>query len=334
MADIVVATHRVAPWIGIGAKGEWDDYHEALHAGGLDFNVYPQDVYWDKPDGITLDEIMASPDPALVTGYPCYMEKVDLIANVRGDTNQLLGVVTPRYKIVPNEKAFKIMEQVIAAGGVITNAGMTEQGLCFMVARMKNIDVNGDNYEIDFMATNSFNGMFPLALIITPIRIICQNMYRKLMGQADNVIRMRHETNIDGKLDRQYDILGKFNEYGIGFNAKVMQLAAAPMDADDYTRLLHMLFPYPKPGGARELTTIGKIDALREQFTTDYYGASDNVKFHGSVFGFVNAYYDYLSHAGNTKRTRGSWEDKRLSRLVTGDAVDMHLLKEVEKLAV
>lgn len=327
------ARTRVAPWIGIGAKGEWDDYREALHAGGLDFTVYPRDVYWNKPDGFTLDEMAASSDPNAFTGYPSYMENVDLVANVRGDTNRLLGVVTPRYRIVQNDKAFKIMEQVIRAGGVITNAGMTEQGLCFMVARLSRLDIDGDMYMMNVMVTNSFNGAFPLALIITPVRIICQNMYRGLMGQADNVVRMRHETNVIDRLDTQYDIMGRMNSYCVDFNAKVIKLVDAPMKAGDYQRLLGMLFPYPKPGGAREQTSIARIESMREEFTRDYYNVADNMHYVGTAFGFLNAYMDWLSHAGNGKRTAGSWQDKRLSKLVSGDLIKHNVISECMKLA-
>ena len=75
MADqIIVQRTRNVPWVGIGAKGEWDDYREALRAAGLDFNVYAQDVFWERPDRFTLDEIMASPDPNASVTYLSIME--------------------------------------------------------------------------------------------------------------------------------------------------------------------------------------------------------------------------------------------------------------------
>jgi len=334
MADqIIVQRTRNVPWVGIGAKGEWDDYKEALRAAGLDFNVYAQDVFWERPDGFTLDEIMASPDPNAFAGYPSIMERVPVVANVRGDTNQQLGVVTPRYRIVQNRDAFKIMEQVVRSGGVITNAGMTQQGLCFMVARMMTTSYNGEDYELNIMCTNSFNGAFPLALIITPVRIICQNMYKGLMASRENVVRFRHETNIGDRLDRAYDIVGYLNDFDHQLNAQLVQLAMAQMGKAEYDKLLGMVFPYPKPGGVREATSVAKVDALREMFTADYFGAPDNDPWTDTVFGFVNAYYDYLSHAGNTKNMRGSWDDKRLSKLVSGDMVDKHVIKEAIKIA-
>ena len=329
MADIIqVQPQRNVPWLGIGATGNWTDYNEALVAGGLDFNVYDEQLCWWKPSR-PLDEVVANPG---WSGYTSQTEDVEMITTVRGDTNQVLGLVTPRYRIVQNRDAFKIMEQVVAVGGTITNAGMTQQGLCFMVANVMQRTVNGEDYCMYIMATNSFNGAFPIGLIVTPVRIICQNMYRQLMGNKDNVVRMRHETNVMDKLDRQYNVAGALVDYNDCFSAQVLKLAEAKMTVDQYTNLLHMLFPYPAPGGAREQTSIMKIDALREEFTDVYFDAPDNVKWKDCAFGFVNAYYDYLSHAGNTKNMRGSWEDRRLTKLVSGDAVKSNVIREAVKL--
>lgn len=324
-AGIVQAPTRNAPWIGIGASGIWTDWRDALSASGLDFTVHSEDSYWDKPD-MPLDDAKSS---QMFTSQP---EKVDMKVNVKGDDNRVLGLVTPRYRIVQNCDAFKMMEPVTQAGGIITNAGMTEQGLCFMVARMQTKNINGDEYALNIMATNSFNGSFPLALIITPVRIICQNMYRQLMGNKDNVVRFRHETNVMDRLNAAIDVGGKLLEYSNEFTAEILNFAMFDLMTKDYNRLVEKLFPYPKPGGARELTSISKVDALRSEFTDRYYKAPDNDRHRGTVFGFVNAYYDYLSHADPTKQMAGSWEDRRLSRLVSGESIKQSVLKEVRRM--
>ena len=100
----------------------------------------------------------------------------------------------------------------------------------------------------------------------------------------------------------------------------------------DYDNLVAKVFPYPKPGGPREQWSTERVKVLRSEFKDRYYDAPDNYSHKGTVFGFVNAYYDYLSHADQTKRMPGSWDDKRLSRLVSGDAVKASVLKEAKKL--
>jgi len=328
--NTIVARKRLAPWIGIGAQGAWTDYMDAMRAADLDFHVHSEDLYWDRPDGFSLDECKIG---AGLTGYPCHPENVQMYANVRGDTNQVLGLVTPRYEIVQNAEAFKVMQQVTDAGGVITNAGMTEQGLCFMVARMHGKDVNGEEFEINIMATNSFNTAFPIALIITPVRIICQNMYRRLMSNKDNLLVMRHNSHIHERLISYNSAMGRLASYEDDFNAMAVALAAASMSVADYKRLVEMIFPYPKPGGKYEQTSIDKVDALRNMFHDEYYLASDNQRWVGTPYGLVNAYYDYLSHGDNRKNMAGSWEDKRLSRLVDGSAVNNQVIKEAIKIA-
>ena len=60
-----------------------------------------------------------------------------------------------------------------------------------------------------------------------------------------------------------------------------------------------------------------------------YYDAADNCKFHNKAIGFLNAYYDYISHRNPTKNMSGSWEDRRLSGIVSGNDVKAKVIKAV-----
>ena len=72
-----------------------------------------------------------------------------------------------------------------------------------------------------------------------------------------------------------------------------------------------------------------RVDQIRQEFMDVYYNAPDNQKFHGTSMGFVNAYYDYLSHRNPTKLMPGNWSHRRLSGLVSGNDVKTKLFKEV-----
>lgn len=312
----IVQSNRQAPWIGIGVSGEWRDYREALEASYLDF-----DVYNDKAH-VWLPDIPGDPDA------PVYAADVpDIMVNIREDDNKILGVVSNQYHIVQNNEAFSLLAPFTEAGGVITNAGMTEQGLCFMVLRMKRNVLLGDDWEYNVLCTNSFNSKYPLALIITPLRIICQNMYRKLMGNHDSMLNVRHFRYADSKIQAARMATSGIMAYMTLFEDSIENLYNLEMY--DPKHAVEMLFPYPKPGGKREWGSIKRVDAMRQEFMDRYYDAADNRRFQGSALGFVNAYYDYLSHRDPTKNMPGSWADRRFSNLVSGDAVNQNVLKEV-----
>ena len=51
IANNNIISKRLAPWIGIGASGQWIDWRDAMEAAQLDFSVRAEDLYWDRPYG-------------------------------------------------------------------------------------------------------------------------------------------------------------------------------------------------------------------------------------------------------------------------------------------
>ena len=311
--EIITRDERRAPWLGIGVQGEWDDYRDALRASELDFEVRQERLFWNKQIG-----------PGLVMEEP-----VEMFANVRNTDNQTLGLVSPNYGIIQNEDAFRLLQPFTEAGGIITNAGMTQQGLCFMVLRMRNEDVLGDAYDFDVMCCNSFNTKFPLSLMMVPLRIICQNMYRQLMGKNDGLLHLRHGANADDRLKAASLAMAAVTSYISAFGLTLQQAYAHALSDKQVANTVALLFPYPKPGGPREESSRERVDAKREEFMAKYYDAPDNHRFHNTGMGVINAYYDYISHRDPGKNMPGEWEHRRLSGIVAGTGIKTNVIQRV-----
>ena len=309
MVNTIVQSNRVAPWLGIGVQGEWHSSAEALAFSELDFDVRQEKLFWQRDDhGIVYNEVA-----------PMY-------ANVRNTDDRLLGCVTPQYRIIQNRDAFSLIDPFIQGNnGAITNVGMTEDGLAFMVARVQ-VErlIGGEPYEINLMCTNSFNTKYPCQIIMVPIRIYCQNMYRKLVN--DRVFLAKHTTTANERLlaIAQGNAVEK---KVLAFQNVIECYQGKHMNPRQLEALVAMLFPYPKEG-PRELTYRMKVDEQRERFIDQYYDAPDNKVHHDNAFGFVNAYFDYLSHRPASRDTSMSWSDRRLSGLVSGLDVNQGALKE------
>lgn len=313
MPNAITQGNRVAPWLGIGVQGLWHDSASALEASGLDFDVRQEQLYWqhEVPGGIVYDE------------------RAPMFANVRNTDNRLLGCVTPQYKVIQNRDAFSLIDPFLGNGGVITNVGMTEDGLCFMVARMQVERIlGGEPYEINLMLTNSFNTKYPCQIIMTPVRIYCQNMYRKLVN--DRIFLAKHTTTANERLVRiaQGNVVEK---KVLAFGNIIETYQGKHMSMRQLEALIALLFPYPKEGGPREVTYRAKADEQRQRFKDVYFDAPDNRVHQDTAFGFVNAYFDYLSHRSNTREMSGSWADRRLSGMVSGLDIDQHALREALK---
>lgn len=307
-------TTRRAPWIGCGTTGYWTDYRDAMIAGGLDFYVIGQDAWTNHAN------MWGTQQPVHVPGIQ---------VNMKAGSDEVMGVVSNNYGIVQNEDAFSMLEPFTQAGGVIRAAGQTVQGLQFMVMTLEQTNIMGDVYDVDIMATNSFNGAFPCAIIMVPTRIVCQNMYRKLLGNAENVLRFRHGSHVEERMGMAKQAAGNVLAYMDAFKLQLEKAYDHKLNAYDINKLIELLFPYPKPGGKQEATSREKVDLLREDFHAKYYLAEDNANFLGTGMGFINAYYDYLSHRTPTKNMQSSWADRRLSGLVSGNDVKQAVLKSV-----
>ena len=309
--------HREAPWIGIGVSGTWTDYKEALYDSQLDFEVEAKPAKVE----VALPQIHQS----LIR----YDTVPGVQVNMVKDSDKILGCVSSQYGIVQNDQAFSLLKPFTDIGGVITNAGMTEQGLVFMVLRMRKETLQGDEWDFDVMCTNSFNGMFPCALMMVPTRIICQNMYRGLMGgRSDSLLHVRHGRMAEDRINAASTVTGNILSYIDAFGATLGMARTKSMSTYELKNdLVPMLFPYPKPGGEREQMSRERVDRLRAEFVDVYYDAPDNRKFHNTGLGFINAYFDYLSHRNPSKCMPGSWQDRRLSGLVSGNDVKVKVIK-------
>ena len=307
--QIVTASQtRRVPWYGIGTSGSWSSSHDALVAAELDFSVRQEQLFWNH-----------QVSPGIVQEEPAPM-----FGNIRDTDDRLLGCVTPQYKIIQNTDAFSLIDPFLG-NGHITHAGMTEDGLVFMVAELCLKSFGKEDYLINLMITNSFNTKYPCQIIMTPVRIICQNMYRGLV--KDRIFLAKHTIAADSRL-RQIASSGIVDKTISTFGEIVEHSQSRQMDKQQLELLIALMFPYPKPGGPREATFKEKADEQRVRFINEYYDAPDNRPWHDTGFGFVNAYMDWLSHREPTRNMGTSWEDRRLSGIVSGLDIDKSLINK------
>lgn len=310
MQDIAIQRAH-APWIGCGTQGKWYSVEDALEACGLYFEVESLEaqVSYDE-DGRT------------------YFSRVPGVrANVRSDSHEILGCVSSTYRLVQNREAFSCLEPFLDNNGTITCGGMTSTGLCFMIVRMEVRDAGGDDYEINLMATNSFNAKFPTSLIWAPVRIVCQNMYRSLCNSRDNVAKYRHSMNVQGKLSslkEAYDATLSFEDK-FSRDVRMLKSRKSKHSAEE---LAELMFPYTVTDSSspRYESSRDRVDENRAYFVNRYYNSPTNSD-HGTCFSLVNAYYDYVSHHVSARKTEDTYRDARLSGIVAGTFVKPKIMQ-------
>lgn len=145
-------------------------------------------------------------------GGDFYRECPNAFATYRTDYNIPLGVVKERYTIVQNTEAFNFFDNAIGKDKAIwQTAGFFGNGeRIFVSAKLPDsIYVNGqdpvDNYLV---FTTSHDGSSGVKILLTPIRVICENTLNAAIRNAQNYVSFRHTASVHQNIDMAREILG------------------------------------------------------------------------------------------------------------------------------
>jgi hypothetical protein len=201
--------------------------------------------------------------------------------------------------------------------------------MCFMVMRMPGnaFGFHGDDFELYVCAMNSFNAKFPLALIITPVRVVCQNMFRKLMKRGDAMLVIKHGRFATDRIMSASAASIALTDYQVEFVDTLVRDKCLPRTSDDLDKFVERMLPLtPETSDhPRAKFTNERVRAMRDEFVTDYYHAPDNAKYEGTRLGILNAYYDWITHHV-PMRVSDSFEDIRFGNMLSGTAVSSKLI--------
>lgn len=133
-------------------------------------------------------------------------------ATYRTDKNIPLGIVKEKYTVVQNKEAFNFFDNAIRdREAKWDTAGCFGDGETIFVSAIlpETIKVgNNDAVENYLVFTNSHDGTSGVKIMITPIRIICQNVLNSAIRSASNYISFRHTSSVHSNIDIADEILG------------------------------------------------------------------------------------------------------------------------------
>lgn len=244
---------------------------EALKTAKLDFDVLQEPVF---------DSQMRA-----IEGYR---------VNRKSDDGTILGMVTPRYKVVQNTDAFAFTDGLIGAGrATYENAGSCNNWTTvWLQARLEPRYILGDKYDNFLFFKNSFDGKGAVKVCVTPVRIICQNMLNPAVRRAKRTFSIRHTGDIAGKIKEADMTLRLSEEYLTEVNTEYVRLARIRLNAEKVNRIWEQLFPISKEAKDREVRNA----ETNRGIIRDCYNADDIGNFRGTGFGVLNAVSDMVSH--------------------------------------
>ena len=292
-----------------------------------------REVAWHKLGTVTTDSLTA--EDALKTAYldwqvlkseqPVgvmveneYITTGDKFATYRFHPKtkkaEALGVVGNRYTPVQNAEAFSMLNNIAdESGAVFETAGSINNGKkVFMTMKLPNtLQIGGiDPVDLYLMAWNTHDGTSSFQIVVTPIRVVCQNTLTAAIGTAKSTFALRHTTNVGGKVQQAREALGLTFKYVEAFEKQAEALLSQKMTDKEFYSLVEKMIPIDEEDSrARNLadTARGTLNAL--------WIAPTQTNIAGTKWAAYNAFTEYADWARPVKSAQDS---ARAIRIVTG----------------
>lgn len=238
-------------------------------------------------------------------------------ANVRSDTNEALGVVRNRYKIVQNTEAFDFVDGIVANKNIearYETAGSLFNGRrIFLLVKLPENDLLGDKVENYLFFTNSHDGCSALTAGITNVRVVCNNTLQMAIKGCERKWSCRHTTNIEGKKQQAKEALGMAVKYMEGMEKTAEELASVKISKDKFIRAFSDKLDKIRYNEKAKNETINRI-------ITIYDEKDDLQNFKGTGWGIYNATADFISNTSPLRKT-SLFEQRRLEKFFDGNAL-------------
>lgn len=288
---------RTAPWHGLGTRVlEAPTSSAALSLAGLDWSVIQKPL-------LTVDGIP-------VPGFK---------ANLRETDNQILGVVTDRYKVVQNMDAFAFTDELLGEGVTYETAGSLQNGRrTWILAKLpQRYIISGDEITPYLVFMNSHDGTGAIKAAMTPIRVVCQNTLNLALSTAKRSWSTIHTGNIHGKLQDARNTLLYADRYMAELGKTIDKLNQQKLSDRQVLEYIDALFPMQE--GISEIQEKN-ILKMKEDMKIRYFDAPDLEHVGKNAYRFINAVSDFATHA-RPLRERSNYRESLFGRTVDGNAM-------------
>ena len=288
---------RTKPWHGLGTMvEEAPTSREALEAAGLNWQVIQKNLVTDS--GI------------VVPGFK---------ANLRENDQQVLGVVSDRYKVVQNEEAFAFTDALLGEGVTYETAGSLQNGRrTWILAKLPaRYIISGDEVTPYLVFMNSHDGSGSIKAAMTPIRVVCQNTLNLALSTAKRSWSTNHTGDIKGKMeDARYTLLYA-DQYMAELGKAIDKLNQQKLSDRQVLEYIDSLFPLIPNPSAQQIRNMQK---MKEDMKVRYFDAPDLQHVGKNAYRFINAVSDFATHA-KPLRERTGYKENLFARAVDGNAM-------------
>jgi phage/plasmid-like protein (TIGR03299 family) len=298
------------PWHNLGKKLEKAaTAEEAIVTAGLDWKVQKR--------------------PALVQTDAGIKEVPGEFAVVRTDTETPLGIVGKRFTPVQNKDAFRFFDAVVGVKEAIyhTAGALGDGERVWILAQLNGVvkTSHDDIVEKYLLLANGHDGSLTLQMLLTPIRVVCQNTLNQAINSSIVSAKLRHTKSIGLKVEEVREALGIVNQQFSIFEEASQRLAAIKVSDKSYSAYLSELGLAPKgertDENAKSYDRQLEVANLLRDLRVTGKGA-DLVSAKGTAWGAYNAVVEYVDHFSNPRVAAGK-DQARAKSLLFGAGANL-----------
>lgn len=290
------------PWHKLGTYvPEAPTAADALRHAGLEWTVRSEQIFAE--------------DQEVVDGYRL---------NRRSDTRAILGLVSDRYKVVQNAEAFEWVDDLMGQGMRFETAGALRNGQrIWLTAKLpEDYKVAGDPVTTYLTFTNGHDGRHGVQVMVSPVRVVCQNTLNYAVGVAPRTWSAVHALNIHSRMAEARQTLDLTEGYMQALNAQAQQWANIALDPGSWHDIVQELLP------TKAERISPRLDATRMTLESAMW-RPDQQEFIWTGWGAANAVAwlaSHQQHPQNPERAMTSFLDgdrmlRRLDDLLNPDTV-------------
>ena len=273
---------------------------EALVAGGLDYEVEKRPLFaCSEQDEGSLPSILVE----------------DHYATVRTDTQQPLGVVGSRYRVVQNRDALSFFDPALGEeAAAIECVGALDSGRrAFMLAKIPEVVevVPGDPVERYLLFSNSHDGSSAVEVLFTPIRVVCQNtLSAALSGKKKRKGRLsiRHTASAKKRLEAAHEVLDNEREYFGRIRSAYEYLAKRDVGRAEVAKFVSELFPGKLDKDSGKLRVPTKTRKRRQAVVRAFEESPGSDIAGKTGWGLFNAATWFIDHERPLPEASDRWE--------------------------
>jgi len=292
--DHMFSANGIRPWHGLGTVViEAPTQKEAIKLAKLDWKVEKLPIF-AKTDGKMF-------------------EIEERYALMRMDTKYCTGMCMDRYEIVQNHEAFNFVDDIMKTekGAVrYETAGSLFNGKkIFLLVKMQDSKILGDQVENYLFFTNSHDGLNAVKAGISNVRVVCSNTLQLAMRSATRSWSACHTKSVKSRQEEAIRTLKLATKY-----IKEMPIIADKMATKkvNVEKIVPSFFTQSELGKSGTMLAIEKIITIAKD-------KDDLQNFKGTAWGIYNAVSDFVSHPTGKNQFRS--QDRKMDTFLSGYSI-------------